>query len=212
MEVFTGSTGCFESHESLFLKTSIPGYGSLNLWGIYRPPGRSLPVFHETLENLLSVTCDTPTVVAGDFNINVLQPVSSNVARNFVDLMHSNGFRNEINLPTYNASGSKSCIDHIWQNTCSNTSSYVVGPNLSDINFIVSILDIGLRDSPVTFKFRDFSQKNKAKFADNMQNEFFQCVLPAGDINRCAEYVLTFYTGSKISIFLLSTGPWDKSV
>ena len=67
--------------------------------GIYRPPNTPLADFNQLITNMLEYTNNCRTVIAGDFNIDVLS--NSNAMRNYVDTFHQYGFINEINLPTY---------------------------------------------------------------------------------------------------------------
>ena len=187
--------GDLSSFEGIFLKATVPGYGKINVISVYRPPSRSINDFLLKLNNILELCNGSPTLLAGDFNIDV-KNYSSAHNENLTVLMTSHGFKNDINLPTYVSPISKSdtsCIDHVWENLNCNQRSYVIGPNISDHYFVASIYSRIIDDPPVTFKFRDFGLRNINVFESNIDNEFSTFLPPVGSVNDFANCLRIFF-------------------
>ena len=134
-------TGVGEGCESLFLLATIAGIGRFVVGGVYRPPSKSIPAFFSFIEHVLSVLDSNRTILLGDFNFNTLGNDPN--TRHFVDIMHQNGYVNEINMKTYISPithSELSCLDHIWNSFQYNKKSFVVKPNISDHYAIVIVL------------------------------------------------------------------------
>ena len=109
---FTGINDCCES---IALCANITGFGKLNLICVYRPPGNPFNSFITYLGTVLENVVDGKSIVVGDINIDVISRSDPNTMQ-YVEVMCSYGFVNEINIPTYVSpvTGTEtSCLDHI---------------------------------------------------------------------------------------------------
>ena len=93
-------TGINDYCESIALCGYITGFGKLNLICVYRPPGKPFNSFITYLGTLLENVVDGKSIVVSDINIDVISTSDPNTMQ-YVEVMCSYGFVNEINLPTY---------------------------------------------------------------------------------------------------------------
>ena len=86
---------------------------------VYRPPGGDLKVFENYFQSILSHNSirNKNVILAGDFNINVLDFEQNNKVQNFVNLMFQFGLVPTINKPTRVTNKTISAIDHIIINS-----------------------------------------------------------------------------------------------
>ena len=75
-------------------------------------------------------------------------------------------------------------IDHVWDNLNFPRSSYVISPALSDHYVICVIFKIEQDSSPKTIRFRNFSDFNRERFAENNDAEFLLCCPPVSNPNE----------------------------
>ena len=129
------------SCESLIIKSTIPGFGKLCIFSVYRPPHAALQDFYDFIESIFEHFEDQYLVMLGDMNIDALD-INSTQTAYYANLLESYGYTNEISLPTHvnqvtNMDGS--CLDHIVHNLHASTESYVLSPNISD-HYAVAML------------------------------------------------------------------------
>ncbi|KAI3381853.1 hypothetical protein SNEBB_006345, partial [Seison nebaliae] len=112
---------CTETIESCVVSLSI-GKDNLKIVAIYRPHSDSIENFSDALNSLLlhELLTNSPIIVTGDFNIDLLrQEVSRNIL-NFINNMQSLQMFPRITKPTRfppdGTVGEPSLIDHIWFN------------------------------------------------------------------------------------------------
>ena len=81
---------------------------------IYRPPNSSLVQFNLELENLLAKYTNENVCIAGDFNVDLINPDNNefNCIANFI----SHSYKSHICIPTRVTDLSSTCLDHIWTN------------------------------------------------------------------------------------------------
>ena len=180
--------------EKLFLRANIPGLGKLVLGAVYRPPSLSLPEFLHFFETTLDSIAGSRAVIVGDFNIDVMNEngVGADLYQN---IFTQSGFKNEINLPTYQSPithTDRSCLDHIIHNIngCS-TRSLILTPNISDHYATCLLVEKEVNIQQTKIQFRDYSGKNVNKFDANIQNEIINYI-PPDDANMFAEYLTKF--------------------
>ena len=169
-------SGCFPLHESLIIKAFIPGFGKLNVCGLYRIPSSTSDHFLSSLTDILSYTSSSRCFIGGDFNLNTLRNPCSQLCHDYTQLMNSFGYENFINDTTYVSPVSfseVSCIDHIWSNiTDLTTHGYVIKPNLSDHYPVCIMIDTYINPQTISIKFRNFSFENVEKFKFHVAQEF----------------------------------------
>ena len=186
----TSNGGCCET---LFFKANVPGFGKLAVGGVYRPPNSNPGEFLNFLSENINYLGGMRSVVAGDFNINICNPTST--ADDYIDVMTSFGFTNNISLKTYVSpitNEDVSCIDHIWHNLDILQKSYVVYPNIADHYCATSVFAINIDNVPIVIKFRNFSESNQTKFLENVHSEFSSCNPPTHDIDLFENYFTNF--------------------
>ena len=167
-------TGCFLSCESLFVKAHVPNVGTIHIGGLYRPPQKPISLFSEFVENLMTQFTRSRVILTGDFNVDISKPELPGV-RDFMDTMISEGYSNEITLPTYVSpinNEESSILDHCWHNLDLSRRNYVIKPNISDHNSICVVFNSSASNDTQHVKFRDFSDRNKNSFLRNLDNEF----------------------------------------
>ena len=145
---------------------------------IYRPPHTSISQFNKSFqENILSkLTVTRSTIICGDFNINLFNPLALQSINNFISLLLTFNFYSVINLPTkYNPTNQItkfSLIDQIWINFSPfDLSSSVITTDISDHYSVCMHFKSVLKIQPIVSKFRIFSEENIAKFKN-----FFSCI------------------------------------
>ena len=104
---------------------------------IYRPPNSDLHLFTTALETLLNVI-DTKykhctTLLAGDFNLDLLKLNSDTHVQEFTNQLASHSFFPVISKPTRVTNNSASLIDNVFCNSFTNSiSSYIIYNDISD--------------------------------------------------------------------------------
>ena len=102
---------------------------------IYHRPNSSTANFINDLESILSgIDSENKSIyIMGDFNINLLNYPTCNLAESLVNLFHSYNLVNLINKPTRVTENSATLIDHIWTNNYMNTKhSGILYESISD--------------------------------------------------------------------------------
>ena len=175
IDILEEFTGILPSGESVSFAATINGCGKVNLIAVYRPPSKPIAEFFNQLSSMLQHVGNNCTVLTGDFNINSLS--NDLLCNEYINLMTSFGFVNEINIPTYVSpiTGSDmSCIDHLWHNYSFSTvtNSYVIKTALSDHYAIFCIFNLDVDKRMVRVKFRDFSNENMCRFNNKFNWNF----------------------------------------
>ena len=108
----------------------------LDVVGMYRPSGASLPDFFSSLEIALSnIVSTNDLIIMGDFNICGLVPSPS--LDNYIDLMCSFGLMPHIDKVTRpNPRGEDTLLDHTWSNFGFNFESGVFNEILISDHYI----------------------------------------------------------------------------
>ena len=112
--------------EGLFIKITLKHHKHLILGNIYRPPRDSREEitifqnsFSETLARISDMRCET--ILAGDFNFNLLKHSQSSPTRDFLDLIISDGFSPMITIPTRFNARSASLLDNVLMKSANNS-------------------------------------------------------------------------------------------
>ena len=109
------------SFECIFIELEGSESASVIIGNIYRPPRQNnndasitnfITEFRPVMQSILK-ECDN-TILAGDFNINLLKVLEREKYAEFLDLMMSFGFAPRITYPTRYAKKSASLIDQIY--------------------------------------------------------------------------------------------------
>ena len=111
-----------EATESLSIEVSNCDVTNIIFDLIYRPPDGYLEVCGNYFQSVLTNNsiANKSVILAGDFNINVLDFEQNKKAQNFVNLMFQFGLVPIINKPTRVTNRTISAIDHIIPNSIYN--------------------------------------------------------------------------------------------
>lgn len=142
----------------------------------YRPPNQNLPLFNIAYTTLLDKIVsekNTKCVIAGDFNINLLNYDTHRETENFLNETFSHYFYPTTTHPTRFSHTNSTLIDNIFINNV--TDDYLNGILISDISdhlpvFYVSKENFVNHCSPqyVTSRYRDINDSNLNKFVTKM--------------------------------------------
>ena len=179
IEAINISNECIESAAVTF-KCERTGLIT-NVLGIYRPPSGDANLFTETLNDILIQhnLSDNETIIAGDFNICLLNEHRSDITNTFVNMMNGFFFRPIITRPTRFMNNAATVIDHIWVNTTYEVISGIFYADITDHCPIFCRINTPLKNvnKPIKIKFRDMSPANKIKFNLMVQNTNWISVL-----------------------------------
>lgn len=124
--------------ESLAVRIKTNNSCCMNVICIYRPPAYSIESFNNTLEENIFPNIGVNTVLCGDLNINLFNPLNLISIDQFVSIMMGHGFFPFINRPSRlspnNPFTKYSLLDQIWLNFSPdyNIDSGVIMVDISD--------------------------------------------------------------------------------
>ena len=196
--IFISRVDSFSSNvcEHVLLEANVPGYGAINVCGIYRPPDKPIHEFCGFLECMFEHYNRHSLVLLGDFNINILN--ANNISHIFYqNLLQSFGYKNEITLPTYTNPSTHldtSCLDHIVHNINAEANSYVLKPNFSDHYPVAVIFQKNIENKPIEIRFRDYGLRNCSLFLENIDREFSNFNLHECNIDEETSCITIFLT------------------
>ena len=112
------------------LKTEI---GILNVIVLYRfNHDKDSNLLLTNLSSILERISDTPSVILGDFNFDLLKHNESSLVQKYLDTFMCTGFIPLISKPTHIRGQSSTCIDQIWTNLISdNVTSGIITSSVS---------------------------------------------------------------------------------
>ena len=93
-------TGIFDTHESLYITLKCPNNVVVNIFGIYRPPSKSLGSFCTYLESLRPQLFRKNTVLVGDFNACPTRDRDSAGYRALESFLVTKNYRQLVKSPT----------------------------------------------------------------------------------------------------------------
>jgi len=164
---------CDEFIESIAIQVTVYNF-KIIVVGIYRPPDKAnIPTFIDRLTPIISLSSNNKVIIAGDFNINLLDPNNSESI--FIEDMYAAAFTPAINLATNNSNHAQdSCIDHIWlsQNTPV-VSGVFNSVDITDHYPIFASFFIPTNKTESNFllkTFRDHSIANKTKLGNDLRS------------------------------------------
>ena len=179
----------FETHESIFIKVSVPDSFTFVIGCFYRPPSCSISEFNEYLNNVLlgnRFIYKHKCILLGDFNVDILKADRVFSINNFIDIMKEEGFDQLIMDPTRindQTSLPNSLLDHIWINFSGKTVAKVLDFPFSDHLPIEIGIDIEPLRDLVKINFRDLSGENFEKFNAIKQTVFTEYKIETNDCN-----------------------------
>jgi hypothetical protein len=187
------------SYETLFLDIDIGKRESLRFGTVYRVPSSSLQEFNvnffESFETCLSVK---HSVVVGDMNANLFNPLKSRHIYDFANNFLCRDFMIQIHNPTRispeNSITKYSLIDHIWVKYPKVNLSSVLNCEIADHLPTVAFLDIGNPQckykSNIKIDKRIYDAPNVQQFKTEIEN-FVNNINYAGDVSSLVDYFIT---------------------
>lgn len=142
-----------KTFESVFVDLKTRNKGSTIIGAIYRPPGGSLADFNEELDSLLTSftrSNNKNLILAGDYNINLLNHNHHEATESFLNIMYSHRMLPMIKRPTRYGDSCATLIDNIFTNLLSE--SNFSGIVLDDISDHLPIFFITQYYKPITNK------------------------------------------------------------
>ena len=184
-----------KSNVNYMLRDDFKINGIENLWVdtqdlligvIYNPPNRSQREFLDEFEQVLHsiFLSKRKCLILGDININTL--VKSTIAKEYLNLVHSEGFNPLIFEATRITETTISCVDHIHSNFVSSSTSGSIAVEIADHLpvFSLSYVDPSLSPFPDTIEIRDFKRFDEIAFRDELRNEKWKSVYNSSDANE----------------------------
>ena len=168
--------------ESIFSEVWLPGSKKTIVGSIYRPntahhnltTSEQFSQFFDLLTNILDElsSCNTPVLIFGDFNLDVLKYGILKNVTDYVDLLFSYGFLQLILKPTRCTPNSASVIDHILTNTQAEIiESVILVSPLSDHFPIIHFSNcVNVANKSKNITYRDFSTANVNRFSEAIRN------------------------------------------
>ena len=139
---------------------------------IYNPPNRSQREFLDEFEQVLHsiFLSKRKCLILGDININTL--VKSTITKEYLNLVHSEGFNPLIFEATRITETTISCVDHIHSNFVSSSTSGSIAVEIADHLPVFSLsYDPSLSPFPDTIEIRDFKRFDEIAFRGELRNE-----------------------------------------
>ena len=154
---------------------------------IYKPPDSDVSNFTSVLDTLLSKINKQKCILAGDFNINLLNHDTHKPTSDFINCIFSHFFAPTVNKPTRITPNTSTLIDNIFINFGSSHSltPSIIYCDISDHLPILLQTATIARSAPVKHvDKRIFSSTNKARFAESLQNaDWAACISDIGNQN-----------------------------
>ena len=112
--------------------------GNVNVLVFYRfNYNKSIDTLFELISDILVKLDDTPTIIMGDFNYNVLKHQEINIINRYVDTFICSGFIPLISKPTHFKGEAATSLDQIWTNIISSTTTSGVINNSASAHYPV---------------------------------------------------------------------------
>ena len=152
---------------------------------LYNPPIRSKRKFLDEFEQVLHsiFLSKQKCLILGDININTL--VKRTIAKEYLNLVHSEGFNPFVFEATRITERTISCVDHIHSNFVSSSTSGSIVVEIADHLPVFSLsYDPLLSPFPDTIEIRDFKRFDETAFRDELRNEKWKSVCNSSDANE----------------------------
>ena len=152
---------------------------------IYKPPIFSNSEFLDKLEvNLHNIFLSKKKcLIMRDTNINTL--TKSSLSKDYINLLQSEAFNPLIFEATRVTQFSQICIDHIFINYATPSTSGIIAVEIADHLPVFTILyDAELNPFPDSIEFRDFKGFNRECFKSDQEMENWNYVFNSNDVNE----------------------------
>ena len=165
--------------EGQFLEISGGGLQrKLSLCNIYRPPrdrNREIQTFLNEITPIINTLSNiyVDSIIAGDFNLDLLKIDSRNSISDYIELLYSYSFVPSITLPTRLTRRNATLIDQIfYKSSTTNVQGGIILSNISDhlMPFICVDLQQNSRAPPKTVSFQQCDTDSINKFVNAISN------------------------------------------
>ena len=136
---------------------------------------KEFDTFITQLSSLLERLGNSPCIILGDFNLNVLKHNESPLVQRYIDMFMCTGFVPLISKPTHHHGQTSTCIDQIWTNVISeNVISGIINTSVSNHMPIYAFIPttaesiLSCEDENSSTMVHNISVKNIEKFEDKL--------------------------------------------
>ena len=165
-----------ECFESLFLKITFSNNIIVCLGAVYRPPSCNLNQFNISFKDLiLSKIAFQKIIIAGDFNVDLLNNNLSLSERSFINSFSEFNLDQLIKHPTRVTSNTSSLIDHIWTSLSSIKFTSVTDFQIADHYPVCVLFHLNETfDETKLVTFRTCSNNALQMFKENFTTIYFK--------------------------------------
>lgn len=193
------------SDENIELCTIKVTVGSITyiISSLYRPHSKhhQIKEFSDLMDDLLSrdIFTNNKSIIAGDFNINLLEHNDHLPTNNFLSMMQSCNYFPCISRPTRfpddNSTAAPSLLDHIWTNFTAPSSPGILFSPLSDhLPVFLNLPTVEKLNETHKISFRLMNNVNCAKFKAKLSEVHWNSLLSHHDTNtNCNLFLDTIY-------------------
>ena len=166
----------------------------------YKPLNGDVKEFEKHLNKILSTSyiLKKEVIMAGDFNINLLDFEQNKKVQNFLNIMFGHSMMPVINKPTCVTKNTARAIDHIFINSFT-TSKFKTGIIKSDISdhfpiFFVAHYNIHIKETKERFVFRrDLSDISVEKFKYKLRTVSLDSITNSSDTNKAYDNFIEIF-------------------
>ena len=153
---------------------------------IYRRPGTPQAAFQQDLDSVLN-KIDSPCILMGDYNINLLNENNDNSIANFANNLREKSFTEVILKPTRVHCHTATLIDHMWVNFSQsmNHKSRIIFSDVSDhFPTVYFYHHFKCNRGNKVIEFREKKEQNDIKFKERIDALEFRDIYETGDANE----------------------------
>ena len=182
--------------ECIFVDIHNLGVQKLTVGAIYRPPNTDVDNFNAELTQVLDKLKSTPSILAGDLNLDLIKADTHPHTLSFVNLLTSYAFLPCINVPTRVTEFSATLIDNFFINTLSfNASAAVIYHDLSDHYPILLKVNLKRPKQPKNVIVRrDFNEQAILDFVADLSSTNWRDLILKSSVSTTEEEVGKTYT------------------
>eukprot|EP00733_Pompholyxophrys_punicea_P000457 Pompholyxophrys_punicea_v1_NODE_127_length_3306_cov_27.855737.p1 type:complete len:599 gc:universal NODE_127_length_3306_cov_27.855737:3001-1205(-) len=171
--------------ESLWAKINIPNSPQTMIGVVYRPPSCTHTMFNSSLETLCTKLAQVPTIICGDFNIDMHELKTTSP---FFTAFATNGFQQLIRDPTRITATSATTIDHIWTNIQSHVSAGTLCFTVAD-HLPIYIIGHPLPRTPKT-PLKSKPKYRPTRFKQSLAALDWASTLASSDVNEATNLLI----------------------
>lgn len=188
-------------YESLVIEVWNKSHKKQVIGVFYRPnslPQADVDIFSSTLHDVMDIIASSklPSVLMGDFNIDLLRFGTHEKTNDYVDGIFSHGFVPVIHKPTRVSHTSATLIDHIYSNQiCDNSKSGIILTDVADhfgTFYLIQDKSKHIEQQTLVNK-RIFSENNVNTFNESLDQTDFTDILNTDCPNVAYDKFMTLY-------------------